>query len=63
MKKIWCILTIAAALVSLQAAEPALRIGWGRRSINPGKPVAITGQTYLRVSIGEYNPVVTEALV
>ena len=63
MKKIWCIMAIATALVSLQAAEPALRIGWGRRSINPGKPVAITGQTYLRVSIGEYNPVVTEALV
>ncbi|MBQ6599256.1 MAG: hypothetical protein IJH79_17025 [Lentisphaeria bacterium] len=63
MKKIWYIMTIAAALVSLQAAEPALRIGWGRRSINPGKPVAITGQHYLRVSIGEYNPVVTEALV
>ena len=36
---------IAAAFLTtaLFAAEPALKIGWGRCSINPGKPVAITG--------------------
>ena len=53
----------AAAMFSLVAAEPALKIGWGRRSLNPGRPVAITGQFYLRVSLGEYTPVVAEALV
>jgi hypothetical protein len=51
------------AAFSLGAAEPMLNIGWGRRSLNPGKPVAITGQFYLRVSLGEYDPVVAEALV
>ncbi len=60
-------LTIIAAAAflttALSAAEPALKIGWGRCSINPGKPVAITGQHYLRVSLGEFNPVVAEALV
>ena len=45
------------------ANAPALKIGWGRRSINPGKPVAITGQHYLRVSLGEYSPVTVSALV
>ena len=45
------------------AEEPVVKIGWGRRSINPGEPVAITGQHYLRVSLGEYNPVLAEALV
>ena len=60
-------LTIIAAAAfmtsALSADEPALNIGWGRCSINPGKPVAITGQHYLRVSIGEFNPVVAEAVV
>ena len=53
----------ATTMFSLGAAEPALNIGWGRRSLNPGRPVAITGQFYLRVSLGEYTPVVAEALV
>ena len=58
------IVAAAAFLTSaIFAAEPALNIGWGRCSINPGKPVAITGQHYLRVSLGEFNPVVAEALV
>ena len=39
-----------------------LRIGWGRRSLDPGKPVAVTGQFYLRVSMGELNPVTVSAL-
>jgi len=57
------LLMLFAVCAVAQAAEPELKIGWGRRSINPGRPVAITGQFYLRVSIGEYNPVMTEALV
>ena len=56
------IMAMAATMFPLGAAEPALNVGWGRRSLNPGKPVAITGQFYLRVSLGEYTPVVTEAL-
>ena len=58
-------LTLAAVLISVRlcGGEGALNIGWGRCSINPGKPVAITGQHYLRVSLGEFNPVVAEALV
>ena len=66
MGKIFRGAVMAAALFAAAVAfsrEPALRIGWGRRSLNPGRPVAITGQFYLRVSLGEYNPVVTEALV
>ena len=55
-------LLMFAAALSAAGGEPPLKIGWGRRSINPGKPVAITGQHYLRVSMGEYNPVVTEAV-
>ena len=52
----------ASFALTVSAAEPGLRIGWGRRSLNPGRPVAITGQFYLRVSLAEYNPVVVEAL-
>ena len=55
-----CALSLCAGAF---AEEPVIKIGWGRRSLNPGKPVAITGQHYLRVSMGEYNPVVTEAVV
>ena len=63
MNRIWGIVTLAAALFAAASArEPELKIGWGRRSLNPGKPVAITGQFYLRVSLGEYDPVVTEVL-
>ena len=65
MNKIFRSTVLSAALFSTAAAfsqGPELRIGWGRRSLNPGKPVAITGQFYLRVSLGEYNPVVAEAL-
>ena len=39
-----------------------LNIGWGRRSLDPGRPVAITGQFYLRVSLGTFQPVMAEAL-
>ena len=63
MKRMIGIMAAAATVFSLGAAEPALNIGWGRRSLNPGKPVAITGQLYLRVSLGEYTPVLAEALV
>ena len=61
-RKLFVCLVFAAAL-SAAGGEPPLKIGWGRRSINPGKPVAITGQHFLRVSMGEYDPVVTEAVV
>ena len=39
-----------------------IKIGWGRRSLDPGKPVAITGQFYVRVSMGELTPVTVSAL-
>ena len=39
-----------------------IRIGWGCRSINPGRPVAIPGQFHLRVSMGEFTPVIVSAL-
>ena len=65
MNRIFRTAVMAAALFSAATAfsqGSVLKIGWGRRSLNPGKPVAITGQFYLRVSLGEYNPVVAEAL-
>ena len=52
-----------APCLASSAGESPLMIGWGRRSLNPGRPVAITGQHYLRVSLGEYNPVTANALV
>jgi len=55
--------TIMLCAASATAGEPTVKIGWGRRSINPGEPVAITGQLYLRVSLGEYKPVTADALV
>ena len=64
MNRFFRAVAVAAAffVLTVRASEPGLKIGWGRRSLNPGKPVAITGQFYLRVSLGEYNPVVAEAL-
>ena len=63
MNRIFLMAASAVALLAARAqAEPTLNIGWGRRSLNPGRPVAITGQFYLRVSLGEYTPVVAEAL-
>ena len=43
--------------------KKALNIGWGRRSLDPGRPVAITGQFYLRISLGELQPVTASAVV
>ena len=40
----------------------SILIGWGRRSINPGRPVAIPGQFHLRVSLGELSPITVSAL-
>ncbi|MBQ6352073.1 MAG: neutral/alkaline non-lysosomal ceramidase N-terminal domain-containing protein [Lentisphaeria bacterium] len=40
-----------------------INIGWGRRSLNPGRSVAIPGQFHMRVSQGELNPVTANALV
>ena len=39
-----------------------LKIGWGKRSIAPDGPVPIAGQFYLRVSAGQYTPVLASAL-
>ena len=39
-----------------------LKIGWGKRSIAPDGPVPIAGQFYLRVSQGQYTPVLASAL-
>ena len=40
-----------------------LNIGWGKRSIAPDFPVPVTGQFYLRVSMGVRTPVMASALV
>ena len=40
-----------------------LNIGWGKRSIAPDFPVPVTGQFYLRVSMGVRTPVLASALV
>ena len=63
--KICAALIVSATLCATfaNAGESTIKIGWGRRSINPGCPVAITGQLYLRVSLGEYKPVTADALV
>ena len=39
-----------------------LKIGWGKRSIALDGPVPICGQFYLRVSAGQYTPVLASAL-
>ena len=39
-----------------------LQIGWAKRSIAVPGPAAITGQSFLRVSLGEYTPVIASAL-
>lgn len=40
-----------------------IQIGWGVRSLASDKPVPITGQFYLRISQGNYSPVLASALV
>ena len=39
-----------------------LKIGWGRRSLVPDRPVAVAGQFHLRISKGMLNPVIVSAL-
>lgn len=39
-----------------------LQIGWAKRSIAVPGPCAISGQSFLRVSIGSYTPVLASAL-
>ena len=74
MKKILSLIISAAAVCLLsacamfdacdkQASDGGLKIGWGRRSIAQKGPVPITGQFYLRISQGEYSPVLANALV
>ena len=45
-----------------QASDAGLKIGWGKRSIAQKGPVPITGQFHLRVSQGEFTPVIASAL-
>ena len=40
-----------------------LKVGWGRRSLAMQGPVPITGQFHMRVSQGQFTPVLAEALV
>ncbi|MBR2508190.1 MAG: hypothetical protein IKB71_00425 [Lentisphaeria bacterium] len=52
-----------AAVKTQKKTDPArLQIGWGKRSIAMKGPAAITGQSHLRVALGEYSPVYASAL-
>ncbi|MBQ9771824.1 MAG: hypothetical protein IJW23_08375 [Lentisphaeria bacterium] len=72
MKKFLTAITFAAVAVCMtacstfQTAEAdspnALKIGWAKRSIAKEGPVPITGQFYLRISQGQYTPVLASAL-
>ena len=42
--------------------EGTLKVGWARRSIAMPGPVPITGQFHMRVSQGQFTPVLAEAL-
>ena len=71
-KSVALFLTIAAACLlsacksfdacDKQASDAGLKIGWGKRSIAQKGPVPITGQFHLRVSQGEFTPVIASAL-
>ena len=74
MKKITVLAVSAVAIFLLsacastgacdkQASGKGLQIGWGKRSIAQDGPVPITGQFFLRVSQGQYSPVLASALV
>ena len=73
MKKLWFFLLCTGAVLGFltgcatasSESIPAgnLKIGWGRRSIAMPGPVPITGQFHLRVSQGQFTPVLAEALV
>ncbi len=45
-----------------QLSGETLMIGWGERSIAKEGPVPITGQFFLRISQGQYSPVLASAL-
>ena len=72
MKKILTALAFAAVAVFMtacasvqtgeKASPDALKIGWAKRSIAKDGPVPITGQFYLRISQGQYSPVLASAL-
>ena len=56
-------MTACASVQTGEKASPdALKIGWAKRSIAKDGPVPITGQFYLRISQGQYSPVLTSAL-
>ncbi len=54
------ILIISMFMLASVAQE--LKIGWAARDITPDRPVAITGQHYLRVSKGVADPLILTAL-
>ena len=43
-------------------ANNQVKIGWAKRSIDPGRVVPITGQLHLRISHGTHTPVLASAL-
>lgn len=53
---------LLASCATVPEPEGTLKIGWGKRSIAVPGPVLISGQFYLRVSQGEYTPVLASAL-
>ena len=46
-----------------KSAADTLKVGWAKRSIAMPGPVPITGQFFLRVSQGQYTPVLASVLV
>ena len=45
-----------------QAESNRVKIGWAKRSIDPGQVVPITGMMHLRISYGTHTPVLASAL-
>ena len=58
-----CFLTGCATASRENVPAGNLKIGWGKRSIAMPGPVPITGQFYLRVSQGQFTPILAQALV
>ena len=53
----------AATKVCDKAADANhLQIGWGKRSLAKDGPVPITGQFHLRVAMGQFTPVIAQAM-
>ena len=60
---IFCVCVICQSVSAAQVPKPdRLKIGWAKRSIAVPGNVPITGQMHLRISCGEYSPVIASAL-